>query len=182
MKYLFLLVFTALLFSCFQKHPPDYIQKKVWGWKANYGADTMYKKMTYSDTAVKMTNPGKIYVKGNIIYQSDLGKGIHIINNSNPATAKRIAFIGLPGNSDLSVKGNLMYANNYDDIVVIDLNNYAAPVEVNRLKNKFFTTDSNKPLIWVMPPEPGPAACLNYYQDSVIIGWVRDSVYACYSF
>ncbi len=182
MKYLLLFVSTALLSSCWPKDPPPYSQKRVWGWKAVWGADTLYKKMTFSDTAVKMTRPGKIYVKGNTIYQSDLGKGIHIINNSNPATAARVAFIGLPGNSDLSVKGNLMYANNYDDIVVIDISNPAAPKEVNRLKNKFITRDSNKPFVWINPPEPGPAECFGYYQDSVITGWRRDSIYTCYFF
>lgn len=182
MKYLVFFVFTAMLYSCWPKVKPGYADKKVWGWKAVFGADTMYKKMTFSDTAVSMSNPGKIYVKGNIIYQSDLGKGIHIINNSNPATASRVAFIGLPGNSDLSVKGNMMYANNYDDIVVIDISNAAGPREVNRLKNKFITPDVSRPFVWVKPPEPGPAACFNYHQDSVITGWVRDSIYTCFYF
>ena len=82
----------------------------------------------------------------------------------------------------LYTSGNLMYANNYDDIVVIDISNPAAPKEVNRLKNKFITRDSNKPFVWINPPVPGPAECFGYYQDSVITGWRRDSIYTCYFF
>lgn len=182
MKYLILFLISSIFYSCWPKPKPGYRAEKVWGWKAILGADTIFKKMTFFDTAVKMDKPGKIYIKGNIIYQSDLGKGIHIIDNRDPATEKRVAFIGLPGNSDLSVKGNFMYANNYDDIVVLDISNPAGPKEVNRLKHKFITVDGNKPFIWITPPGPGPAACFNYYQDSVVTGWRKDSIYTCFYF
>ncbi len=181
MKYFILFLCTAMLVSCWGKKPYPYEpQVKVWGWKAVMGADSTYKKITYSDTAVKMDKPGKIYVKGNIIYQNDLGKGIHIINNTVPSAAKRVSFIGVPGNSDIAIKGNYMYANNYNDIVVIDISNSAAPKEISRQKNMFFTGDTYKPMVYVPTPAPGPVGCRPYTQDSVIISWIRDSIYSCY--
>ena len=50
-----------------------------------------------------VSTPGKICVKGNIIFLNDLDKGVHVIDNSNPAQPRKIAFINIPGNEDIAV-------------------------------------------------------------------------------
>src|SRR5438046_2610762 len=57
-----------------------------------------------------LQNTGKMYVSGNYIFLNELKKGIHVIDNSNPAKPNNIAFINIPGNVDLAVKGNYLYA------------------------------------------------------------------------
>jgi hypothetical protein len=52
-------------------------------------------------------------------------KGIHVIDNSNPAAPRNISFINIPGNVDIAVKGNSLYADCYSDIVVFDISNPA---------------------------------------------------------
>jgi len=76
-----------------------------------------------SNSPKPIVNPGKIYIKDNYIFLNEVDKGIHVIDNSNPATPKNIAFIDLPGNVDIAVKDNIMYADFYMDLVAIDISN-----------------------------------------------------------
>lgn len=153
----------------------DY-SKKVWGWKPIYIADTAAKKIAYFNSPKPMLTAGKIYVLGNTIFQNDVGKGIHLIDNSNPATAKRTGFIRIDGNTDIAIKGNYLYANNYNDMVVLDVSNLNTVKEVKRFKNVFFTADASKPYVWQAPSDTGYYECPRYYNDSIITNWVKDSV------
>jgi hypothetical protein len=82
--------------------------------------------------------PGKIYLFGKYIFWNELNKGIHIIDNSNPAVPKNISFIKVPGNVDIAVKGSYLYADNYSDLVVFDISTPTNVVPVKFL-NKVFT-------------------------------------------
>lgn len=76
-----------------------------------------------SNPAQPVERPGKIYIKGQYIFLNDVDKGIHVIDNSNPSQPQQIAFIDIPGNMDLAVKGNILYADLYTDLVAIDITN-----------------------------------------------------------
>mgnify|MGYP001186471328 CR=1 FL=1 len=45
----------------------------------------------------ELENPGKIYFKDNYIFIVEELKGIHVYDNSNPASPVRKAFVNLPG-------------------------------------------------------------------------------------
>ncbi len=64
---------------------------------------------------------GKIYLYDNYIFLNEPGRGIHVINNSNPSAPENISFINIPGNYDLAVKDNYLYADSYSDLVVFDI-------------------------------------------------------------
>lgn len=68
-------------------------------------------------------SPGKIFVLGNYIFLNEIDKGVHIIDNSNPASPQNVAFIDIPGNMDLAVKDKTLYADAYTDLVTIDITN-----------------------------------------------------------
>ena len=76
-----------------------------------------------SNPAKQVKNPGKIYVFGNYIFLSEANEGIHIIDNSQPAYPRNVAFINIPGNIDLAVLGNTLYADSYSDLVTFDISN-----------------------------------------------------------
>lgn len=178
----FLVCLCSILFSsCIGWRNKPYVDnrdyaKKVIGWKAQYAVDTSIKKVKYFNTPRPMVNAGKIYVLGNTIFQNDVGKGIHLIDNSAPSNAHRMAFIQLGGNTDISIKGNYLYANNYNDMVVIDITNINSPVEIKRFKGVFNTLDSQRPYSWQAPPDTGYYECPRYFNDSTIVSWVKDSV------
>jgi hypothetical protein len=128
--------------------------------------------MSYEDfrAAIKITaprelgNPGKIYFKDGYLFVNEELKGIHIINNQNPANPQNIGFIEIPGNVDIAIKNNILYADSYIDLVAIDISNINSPVEVKRVKEVF-------------PYTTPPAADENYrmanvdQEKGVVIGW-----------
>lgn len=89
----------------------------------------VYKKLSdiragmRSEAPKPMENTGKIYVYGNYIFMNEVQKGIHVIDNSNPASPRNISFINIPGNVDMAVRGNHLYADCFSDIVVFDISN-----------------------------------------------------------
>jgi hypothetical protein len=84
---------------------------------------------------VGLKNPGKIYYKDNYIFIVDELKGIHIYDNSNPASPVKKAFVTIPGVVDVSVSGYIMYADSYVDLVVLDVQDIANIHEVGRIKD-----------------------------------------------
>ena len=66
---------------------------------------------------------GKFYIAGKTIFLSEVDKGIHIIDNSDPTHPVQTAFLNIPGNEDIAVKGNTLYADMYSDLLAIDISN-----------------------------------------------------------
>jgi hypothetical protein len=86
-----------------------------------YKTTAEVKKNIKSNAPNEVVNPGKIVLLGNYIFLNEIDKGIHIIDNSVPASPRNVAFIDIPGNLDLAVKGNILYADFYTDLVTIDI-------------------------------------------------------------
>jgi hypothetical protein len=84
-----------------------------------------------------VVTPGKMYIVGTNIFLVEKEKGIHIIDNSNPAAPVNKAFINIPGNEDIAVKGNILYADCYADLFAIDISNPSAIVLKNYIVNLF---------------------------------------------
>lgn len=80
---------------------------------------------------------GKIYFKDGIMFVNEPGKGIHIINNHDPANPIPLSFLKIPGNYDLAIKGNTLYADSFVDLVAFDVSNITSIHEVNRLEGVF---------------------------------------------
>lgn len=67
-------------------------------------------------------NPGKIYIRENLIFINEFLKGVHVIDNSDPTNPQKLAFIEIPGNVDIAVLGNLLYADSHMDLLTININ------------------------------------------------------------
>lgn len=80
---------------------------------------------------------GKIYFKDGFMYVNEPGKGIHIINNQNPQRPFAVKFLQIPGNYDMAIKGNTIYADSFVDLVAFDVSNLSNITEINRLEGIF---------------------------------------------
>jgi hypothetical protein len=60
---------------------------------------------------------GKIYTYKNYIFVNDKYRGIHVVDNSDPKAPKKISFIKIPGNVDISVKGDHLFADSLNDLM-----------------------------------------------------------------
>ncbi len=84
-----------------------------------------------------LTKPGKIYYKDNMIFVGESGKGVHIIDNKDPKNPQRIAFLSIPANTDIAIKGQTLYADNLTDLVVIDMSDAKNAKLIKRIENTF---------------------------------------------
>jgi len=108
-----------------------------------------------SNPSKELVNTGKFYILGNYIFLNEVDKGVHVIDNSNPSQPRNIAFIDIPGNVDLAVKGNILYADLYTDLVAIDISNPASItvkkiidfVFPERLYSNGFSADNSKIIV-----------------------------------
>ena len=121
------------------------------------------RKPVKSTSGYAIQTAGKIYIQGNYLFVNEKYKGIHVFDNSNPASPVNLAFLNIPGNVDLTVKGNYLYADNYVDLIVLDISNLYAPVEVARIKDIFPYT---------IPETSESYPIYNIDQkEGVIVGW-----------
>jgi hypothetical protein len=90
-----------------------------------------------SESPRSLENPGKIYYKNNFIYVNEVKKGVHIIDNSNPSSPQNIGFIYIPGNFDIAIRNNTLYADSYSDLIVLDITNHNDVVIKARVKGIF---------------------------------------------
>jgi len=104
-------------------------------------------------------SPGKIFIYGNYVFLNEGDKGVHIIDNSNPSNPVVKAFIDIPGNQDIAVKGNTLYADMYGDLVSIDISD---PLHAKLLKD-----------IPDVFPERNYVGGFATNNTTVIVGWER---------
>jgi len=114
----------------------------------------------------KVQNPGKIYTYQNFIFINELYYGVHVINNLNPELPENIGFITIPGNVDIAIKDNILYADNAVDLIAVDLSNMAYPNVLSR-KRKVFP-EPTPPDLGFIPEEFNVA---NRPEDTIIIKW-----------
>lgn len=67
--------------------------------------------------------PGNIYTYGKYLLVAEKFKGIHILDNSNPANPIKLKFIVLKGNENFIIKDNFILADNGPDLLSIDFSN-----------------------------------------------------------
>jgi hypothetical protein len=84
-----------------------------------------------------LTGLGKIYFKDGYLFLNEVGKGIHIVDNRNPSMPQPLSFLNIPGNYDLEISGNTLYADSYVDLVIFDISELNNVREVNRVEGLF---------------------------------------------
>jgi len=105
--------------------------------------EPVYSTSAYLKSAIVVSEPkplsdiGRIYFKDGILFINESGKGIHIINNQDPARPVPLYFITIPGNYDLAIRGNTLYADSYVDLVAFDITDLSKIKEINRIERLF---------------------------------------------
>ena len=112
-------------------------------------------------------NYGKIYRKGNLLFINERYEGIHVIDNADPENPAHIGFITIPGNVDIAMMDNTIYADNATDLVAISYTNNT--IEVKSREKSVFPEPT--------PPDGGyiPAkyAASNRPANTVIVKWEK---------
>lgn len=100
-------------------------------------ADAFRTSVKVTENQEAISEHGKICFYNGFLYISESGKGIHIVDNRNPASPQIAGFIELLGNADLAIKDDLLYADSFVDMLWFDLSTPSRPVLQGRLENVF---------------------------------------------
>ncbi len=89
------------------------------------------------EPAQELDNPGKIYLFGDLLFINEPQKGIHILDNVNPASPSNLSFINIPGNVDLAINNNILYADSYVDLLAFDISDIRNIKLIERVEDVF---------------------------------------------
>jgi len=134
MKRLLILIsiFSLSLTSCEDKRLQTFV--------ANVPIYLSYETLRSSfgvSTEAVLEKPGKIYFYGSHMFINEYQKGIHVVDLSDPTQPELKAFIEVPGNVDMAIRNNLLYADSYVDLLVIDITDPEQPVLSKRIEDLF---------------------------------------------
>ena len=135
---------SLILFSCTPNDLVDSAPDQTEAYAPVYASTVEVTKISF-EAARKTEQAGKIYATRNYIFQNDINKGIHIINNSSVANPEKVGFINLPFSNEIAVKGNFLYSNNLNDLVVFDITDLSKPRLVKRIQNVFPSVNQKYP-------------------------------------
>ena len=84
-----------------------------------------------------MCNTGNLYwYKGHLLI-NEIGEGIHVIDDTDPANPLPVAFIEVPGNVNMAVKDDILYADLFIDLVAIDISDISKAHIIGRTQDVF---------------------------------------------
>jgi hypothetical protein len=96
--------------------------------------------------ARNLCTPSGFYVYGDYLLVVEAKEGLHVFDNSDPTNPRAISFVPVMGAAGLAVRNDILYINNYVDLVSFDISSPTAPVMVGRTEDVFepysiFTND-----------------------------------------
>ncbi|MGC6431699.1 MAG: LVIVD repeat-containing protein [Jejuia sp.] len=131
-----------------------------------------FRKAVEIKSAQSIEESGKIYAYNDYIFVGDKNKGLHIIDNTNPKSPQPITFIKIPGNEDISVKNDFLYADSATDLIVFDISDINNIQLVERLEDVFDVYDYQIPL------EADRVEWSNFnYETDIVTGWTLKNEY-----
>jgi len=150
---------------------------RITSWNSVYGeysycpllvSRTTLEQSVSSTPAREMHNTGKIYLFGRYLFINERYEGVHIIDNKDPRNPQPISFLRIPGNVDIAVKGNLLYADNGPDLVTLDISNPQAIRVASRVRDAF--RELPAPTDYGLNP-----GCYPQFRpaNTIIVGWQK---------
>jgi len=119
-----------------------------------------------SSPARNIKQSGKIYFKDNYIFINEVNEGIHVIDNANPYNPEKLIFYEITGNVDIAIRGDILFADSYIDLIALDISDLLNPVEIGRIENAF-------PEVLPLPADARLPIAYNLFDRSkgVIVDW-----------
>ncbi len=149
--------------------PIEEIPDEIDGWAPVY--ETGGNITTITSTAPQpIVKGGKIYIKDNTVYQIEAGKGIHVIDITDGNNPQKLKFIQVTGAQEMAIKGDNLYTNNINDLVVLDITDYNNVQVIDRVSGVFHLVDGDQ------PPGVGYYQCVDPKKGTVV-GWVEQTLY-----
>ncbi len=165
-----LVCFSIVFFSCEKDDGPEEIFEEY------QVAVPITQSMADFRTSVIIQEPkeieqsGKIYMYENYIFINDQMKGILVLDNTT-FSPEKIKYIEIPQNTDIAIKGDVLYANSGRDLVTFDISDINNIKIMERLEDVFYV-DFHPDL----PPQAEAVDFSNFNTaEEIIIGYTLET-------
>lgn len=155
------LLLSLGLSACYVEPPfvPEFPVGQVEGYKPLYRQDET--PIRFTDPR-PLVHPGKIYVVSNYLLINERYEGIHVFDNTDPASPIALGFLEMSGNTDVAVKDHVLYGDHLSDLVAVDIQDMNNLKELSRFEGYW---DSSAP-----PGGERYFECIDPAKG-VVIGW-----------
>jgi hypothetical protein len=159
-----LMFFMTSLFGCYVEPPfvPEFPVGQVEGYQPVYASS---EESVIDYVAPRpLSRPGKIYVIANYLLIGEQYEGIHVFDNTDPSNPLALGFLSIAGNSDMAVKGDMLYVDHLSDLLALDISDWNDVKVISRLKQEHWRKD--------IPPGDGRYfECVDKSKGEVV-GWM----------
>lgn len=129
---------TALALGSYTQEPGcaryegnNCVEQKRWG-SPIYMDYAQLRSSVQIEESHPLMEIGRLYLYQSLIFMNEKNQGIHIIDNRFPANPTPIAFVRIPGNLEITIRGDYLYADSYVDLVTLDLTDISNIREIKR--------------------------------------------------
>jgi len=119
-------------------------------------------------TPKPITNPGTLCLYRNWVLLVEQYKGVHLIDNSDPANPVNKGFLTIPGCTDVAVRNDVFYVNSAVDLVGVNVD-FTALTATELSRQKGILPNLATPNGYV--PEYIMEKCTS--GEYVLVGWVK---------
>lgn len=160
-------LFTAccMLAGCDYDNP--WQRGEIEGYAPVYSTDPMLRQISFLSPRTTI-NGGKLFTAGTNVLQEEADSGLHIISYQDPAHPVKTGFLRIPGFRVAAIEGDYLYANNYNDLIIISLKALSPNMPVGRIAD-----------VWKQLDYPGEAHAYFECVDpskGVVVGWRRAKI------
>jgi len=113
--------------------------------------------------ARSLKEPGKIYLFDRFLLVNERYEGIHVFDNADPSHPIAVGFLRIPGNLDVAVRNQVLYADHLGDLVALDVSNWQTPLEISRVRQSHWVAS--------VPPEGQRYFACVEPDRGVVTGW-----------
>jgi len=106
---------------------------------------------------------GKLYIKDDLLYIIEKGKGFHIFDNTDPAAPVPLSFIEVPLSTDLAIRDNVLYTHHAVDLVAFSYSNATKTITVLHREQNAFPS--------LISPEGLPAEYYDVAPGDIVVGY-----------
>ena len=137
MKYLYCLLLPLLLTACLEDECRETVTFTAYTPVTITASEWRSDVFTPTASTTGVCDPSGFYVYGNYLLVLDRNAGLHLIDNQDNAHPRPIGFIPIPGGQGLAVRNNILYVNQYIDLLAFDISAPEAPRFLSRTTDVF---------------------------------------------
>ncbi|MEM9931677.1 MAG: hypothetical protein AAF840_17860, partial [Bacteroidota bacterium] len=91
----------------------------------------------FCGTGLPVCNTSSFYIYDQYLFMVEENEGLHIYDNSDSNNPVPVTFMEAPGGQGIAVRNNILYLNQYTDLVAFSLANPEQPELVGRTEDVF---------------------------------------------